>query len=248
MSRAAWKPFLTEEHQTNHAWCRAGWRAFTGAGLELMWLGLDGKDSLCLCFQKSSQLAALCMEAWCVRMASAMPWSNGLWELGPVCVTACWAWKKGSWVASVLWCRSLGCGNTPNVFVWPSSWSRGSPAALIAVALCPGHAGWLDSSKSRCRGRCNQYKEGQLRSGLWRRQPGFWCQWENPLWLPPPLTASVSCLSAALFHVLALIFSEHGFIFLISPPLGEPWHRCQQPPETAKSFCAVEICSVRTSS
>lgn len=57
------------------------------------------------------------------------------------------------------------------------------------------------------------------------------------------LAASVSCPSQGLlFHVLASILPEHGCIFLISPSLGEPWHICQQPPETAKTFCAVDMC------
>lgn len=55
-------------------------------------------------------------------------------------------------------------------------------------------------------------------------------------------------LLGLLFHVLTLIFSEHEFILLIVPSLGELWHRCQQPPETAKSFCAVKMRSVHASS
>lgn len=53
----------------------------------------------------------------------------------------------------------------------------------------------------------------------------------------------MSCPSQGLlFHVLVLIFPEHGCIFLISPSLGEPWHIRQQPPETARTFCAVDMC------
>lgn len=184
MPWTAWKPFLTGELCLVQGWLERFCRSRTRAGVARV-----GWWAFFQMFPKSSQTSAHCVEAWCRPVALI---KLGLWE--PWSCRCYGAGKMGSCVATLLWCLLLGCSNPPNSFAWPSSCSCGSPAAHTAVALCPGHSGWLGSSKSKCRGRWN--KERWLPSRLSTKAAVLVVLMGNYSHDCSPLpAASMSCLS-----------------------------------------------------
>lgn len=175
------------------------------------------------------------------------PWSNwGYESLGPVGVTG-----QGRWALVLQLCFGacyLAAVTHPIVLPGPVA-AAVAPLQPTRLWLCV-LAIRVDWGVAKVNAGEDETKKGDCHLGFQLRQRCLWYWWEiTPMTVPPfQLQACPVSPGALLFHILTLIFPEHDFILLISPSLGELWHRCQQPPETAKSFCAVKMCSVHASS
>lgn len=187
MPWAAWKPFLTGEHQTCivQSWLERFCRSRTRAGVARVgwWASFQ-------MFPKSSQTSAHCVEA-CRQMTQMTPWSNwGHESLGPVGVT----WQ-GRWALVLHLCfGALAAVTFPIVLPDP-----------VAGAMAPLQPTWLwlcvldiqvDWGIAKGNAREGETKKGDCCLGSELRQPCLWYWWENT----PMTVPSSSCK-----HVLSLL-------------------------------------------
>lgn len=214
-----------------------------------MYLRLDGKH-FCghVCKSPPSHQAF----AWKPSMASWHHWSadqTGCESLGTVGVTACWAGQKGSWAASV--CFSASCLAVVMLQMGFSDLVAGAMAPLqprfLRYCFLAMHNDWRVAKVNAREGETN-IETGNRSTGSDRSR--WVCGTSGRIlpWLFPLLSVSMSCPPGAWCFMSWPWYFLHMTVFLISPSLRELWHRCQQPPETAKSFCAIEMCSDCTSS